>query len=400
VIPRNYAIRQSCRLCSGLLAEQLDLGSTPLANELLTHTDKPQDTFPLYLSRCCVCGHVQLPVVVNPQRLFANYVYRSNTSPVFVKHLEAFARDVQPKAGGFVVEIGSNDGTLLAEYKRRGFEVLGIDPAKNIADIAESRGVPTIRAFFGRATLANWNLVGRKADLVIALNVFAHADDLGEIADGVRELLADNGTFVFEVGYLPDMIERGVYRVIYHEHLSYHHVRPLQSFLLKHGLHMYDAERVATQGGSIRCKVRKNTAAAGEVPNVSTAMFNQFVMPERDAALTDVRRLRAVIDKDRAELRTILNEARATGKTVCGYGCPAQLTTTAYALGIEHEDIDFVVDDNDLKQGKYTPGLFWPIVPTSYLVDMEPDVCVIFSGNFAADIIDRHKDFAGEWVVP
>lgn len=388
----NYRIRFDCRLCGGILAEQLDLGETPLANELLTHTDKPQDTFPLYLSRCTVCNHVQLPVVVNPQRLFANYVYQSSTSPVFVKHLEDFARDVQPKPGGFVVEIGSNDGTLLAEYKRKGFEVLGIDPANNIAEIAEARGVPTIRAFFGRATLANWHLTGRKADLVIALNVFAHSDELSDIAQGVSELLSDDGEFVVECGYLPDMIQRGVYSVIYHEHLAYWHAGAMFSFLMAHGLHLYDAERVNTQGGSMRYYASKRQQSQSD-------RLRAILAVETPESL-DVRRLRAGIDKDRVELREVLDEAKAAGKTVCGYGCPAQLTTTAYALGLRHEDISFVVDDNPLKVGKYTPGLFWPIVPTSALIDKAPDICVVFSANFAADIINRHPDFAGEWVLP
>jgi hypothetical protein len=386
-----YRDRHTCRLCEGTLTHVLELPSTPLANELPI-APGPQDTFPLYLARCDDCGHIQLPVVVDPQRLFANYVYQSSTSSVFVKHLEEFARDVQPKPGGFVVEIGSNDGTLLLEYKAKGFEVLGIDPAKNIADIAESRGIPTLRAFFGRATLANWNLVGRKAGLVVALNVFAHSNELVDIAEGVALLLADDGEFVIECGYLPDMIARGIYRVIYHEHLAFWHCAPMFSFLMAHGLHLYDAERVDTQGGSMRYY-------ASRAPRAQSDRLRALLVAETPEAC-DVSRLAECIRKDAAELREILDEARAKGQTVCGYGCPAQLTTTAYALGLTRDDIAFVVDDNPLKQGKYTPGLNWPIVSTSYLVDKKPDVCVIFSANFAMDIINRHPDFAGEWVVP
>lgn len=389
---KDFKVRFDCRLCNGTLAEVLDLGETPLANELPDRQDAQQDTFPLYLSRCTICGHVQLPVVVNPERLFSNYVYRSSTSPVFRKHLADFALDVQPKASGFVVEIGSNDGELLLQYKRRGFQVLGIDPAQNIANIAERRGVPTLRAFFGRKTLANWNLAGRKADLVVALNVFAHADDLGEIADGVAALLADDGEFVIECGYLPDMVERGVWRVVYHEHLSYWHAGAMFSFLMAHGLHLYDAERVETQGGSMRYYASRAPRSQSESLRAILAAETPF--------LCDVSRLREPIARDRARLRSKLDAARAEGKTVCGYGCPAQLTTTAYTLGLRREDIAFVVDDNPLKQGRYTPGLHWPIVPTSFLVDKTPGVCVIFSANFADDIKARHPDFAGQWVIP
>jgi SAM-dependent methyltransferase len=251
---RDYRVRTDCRLCGGPLATRLALGNTPLANELVDRQDAEQDTFPLYLAQCAICQHVQLPVVVNPERLFQRgYVYQSGTSPEFVKYLQAFARDVQPaRAGGFVLEVASNDGCLLAEYQRLGFSVLGIDPAHNAADVAEARRVPTIRAFFGHATLANWNLAGRKADLVIALNVMAHIDDLSDVLIGICALLSDDGKFVMEVGYLPDMISRGVWRVCYHEHLSYHHIAPLVNFFASHGLEIVDAHRVPTQGGSIR----------------------------------------------------------------------------------------------------------------------------------------------------
>lgn len=387
---KDFRIRFDCKLCGGILQEQLELGETPLANELPTRQGAEQDMFPLYLSRCTICQHVQLPVVVNQQRLFSSYLYQSGTSPVFVRHLQDFARDVQPKAGGFVVEIGSNDGTLLAEYKRLGFNVLGIDPAKNIAEIAEANGVPTIRAFFGRATLSNWNLMGRKADLVIANNVFAHADDLADIAEGVAMLLADDGEFVLECGYLPDMIKLGVFSVIYHEHLSFWHAQPMFSFLAAHGLHLYDAERVPTQGGSMRYY-------ASRAPRSQSERLREILAAETPASC-DVSKLAVNIEARRMVLQAILSKARAEGLTVCGYGCPAQLTTTAYALGLKRGDVKFVVDDNPLKQGRYTPGLHWPIVPPTQLY--QADICIVFSGNFIADIKRRHTDFSGSWVVP
>jgi len=393
---KDYTIRNNCRLCSGLLTEVLDLGETCLANELpVAPIEGGQDKFPLYLSRCTVCGHVQLPVVVNPERLFRDYVYRSGTSPVFVKHLKDFARDVQPRAGGFVVEIGSNDGTLLAEYKRLGFEVLGIDPAQNIANIAELENkVPTVRDFFtAELVRKNWNLVGRKADLIVANNVFAHADDLFGIVEGVAELLADGGQFVFEVGYLPDVIANGLYRCLYHEHLSVHHLRPLQSFLRTHGLRMYDAERVNTQGGSVRVYAALRDPDAYDPVSPRLADMLASETPEA----IDVSRLAAKIVEDESELRAMLDVAKAAKQKVFGYGAPAQLTTTCAVLGITRDDIAFVVDDSPLKVGKFTPGEFVPIVGVERL--NEADVCVIFSANFAADIINRHPDFKGEWVV-
>ena len=395
----TYRIRTNCRLCGTprdtMKPPALDLGSTPLANELLSSTALPQDLFPLYLVTCERCGHVQLPVVANPERLFCNYVYQSSTSETFTSHLKEFASTVKAREGAFVVEIGSNDGTLLKEYKARGCEVLGVDPASNIADIAENKnGVPTVRAFFGRETLANWNLVGRKADLILALNVFAHADDLGEIVEGVAGLLADDGRFVFEVGYLPSVIERGLYRVIYHEHLSYHHLAPLLPFFERYGLEVYDAERVNTQGGSVRVSV------GWRDKRPRTADLVKLLAEEQKPGALDVGKLATRIKDDRESLRFELDEAQAAGKKVCGYGSPAQLVTTAYALGLSHSDIAYVCDDNPLKVGKYTPGLFWPIVPTSALYDGGASVCVIFSANFAGEIVNRHASWEGDWVIP
>lgn len=378
------------------MSEVLRLPDTPLANELSPSADFVQDVFPLFLSRCDSCGHVQLPVVVCPDRLFRHYVYQSGTSPLFVKHLHDFARDVSVPAGRLVVEIGSNDGTLLAEYARLGARVIGVDPAENIADIAENKNdVLTIRAFFGKETLGHPLLARKKADLIVANNVFAHADDLSDILDGVRCLLAEGGRFVFEVGYLCDVVSRGLYRVVYHEHVSYHHLSPLQGFLARHDLHLYDAVRVGTQGGSIRCFAR--VASLGDTA-VSPGLFDLLAAETPDSV--DVSLLSAVIASSRDSLRLKLDDVRAAGKTVCGYGSPAQLVTTCYALGVTRDDLSFVADDNPLKHGMFTPGLCWPIVPPMLLRETRPDVCVIFSANFSSDIISRYSGLGCEWIIP
>lgn len=413
---KDHKIRFHCRLCSGLLAKALDLGETCLANELPSwRIEGGQDKFPLYLSRCTICGHVQLPVVVNPERLFRDYVYQSGTSPVFVKHLQNFARDVQPaRTGGFVVELGSNDGTLLAEYKRLGFEVLGVDPAHNIANIAEIKNkVPTVRDFFSKGLVgSNWNLKGRKADLIVALNVFAHADDLAGIVEGVAELLADGGQFVFEVGYLPDVIAKGLYRICYHEHLAYWHLTPMIPFFERFGLELFETEPVNTQGGSVRCYVRHRGAVVQQTSNCIRHAdcrknhgahmpgwhLREMLAAETPEAL-DVSRLAVKIAEDKLSIREVLDQAKAAGQKVCGYGAPAQLTTTCAVLEITRDDIAYVCDDNPLKQGKFTPGEFIHIVPPSGLYDGGAQVCVIFSANFADDIRERHADWDGAWVT-
>lgn len=380
-----FRIRPDCRLCSGAIVEVLHLPDTPLANEYpVAPFDGGQDTFPLYLAQCVECGHVQLPVVVDPERLFRQYAYQSGTSAVFREHLRSFAEQVRPKRGAFVVEIGSNDGTLLGEYRQRGFRVLGVDPARNLVEAARERGVDTIAEFF-TADLARDILAKHgPADLIIANNVFAHADDLGSIADGVKVLLAPGGEFVFEVSYLPDVIERGLYRVIYHEHLSYHTINPLHRFFAARGLALQRGARVRvpTQGGSVRL-VAGHATIPGFVP----------IEPE---AVGDVTTLAACIARDRERIHSTLSLLRAAGKTVCGYGAPAQLTTTMYALGLTGEHVSFIVDDNPLKIGRCTPGTFIPIVSAAEIE--RADACVIFSANFADDIKARHADYRGEWI--
>ncbi len=401
---REYEVRGDCRLCSGALELVLDLGDTPLANEYPTAPiEGGQDTFPLYLTQCQDCGHVQLPVIVDPERLFRNYAYQSATSPVFRQHLAEFAVDVQPaKPGGLVVEIGSNDGTLLGEYRRLGYRVLGVDPARNLVDAANAGGLDTIPEFFSVPVARDILAKHGPADLVVALNVFAHADDLAGITQGISELLAPGGQFVFEVGYLADVIANGLYRVIYHEHLSYHSVKPLVKFFERFGLTLRDVRRVSTQGGSIRCTVEK-----GQTPK-SEALW--AYLDYESKSQMNVAWLAELIKSDKAKLRAKLDQLKAAGKVVCGYGAPAQLTTTCYTMGITRDDVAFIVDDNPNKQGRYTPGLFIPIIPPGAIVGMlwgggtptprlrEPDACIIFSANFAADIRARHPGFRGEWV--
>lgn len=391
----DYHIRTDCRLCFGPLERLLDLGYTPLANE---YPEQPglQDEFPLFLSRCQHCGHVQLPVVVNPERLFRNYAYQSGTSPVFRAHLREFAQDTMPhhpRQDGppLIVDIASNDGTLLSEFEALGpCKLLGVDPARNLAAQALEKGIATITEFFTPSLARDIVRDRGKAHLITALNVCAHVDDLNSFMAGVAELLHDDGMFVMEVGYLPDVIERGLYRVVYHEHLSYHNLASLFPFLRKHGLYLTHAHRVPSQGGSIRAYVRRTPSGPLEKD------FYDLRSAETPEAL-NVQRLVTRMGQDGFKLHKAIKSLRL-GQTVCGYGAPAQLTTTCYALGIMRDDIAFIVDDNPLKQGRFTPGRHIPILPPSALYERKPDACVIFSANFSEDIRARHREYRGEWI--
>lgn len=396
----SYHVRKNCRLCSALdLETVLQLEDTPLANEFNADREETQEKFPLYLARCRSCGHVQLPVVVDPARLFRNYVYVSGTSPSFVEHFRRYAQEMISglglQAGDLVVDVGSNDGTLLRFFKEAGMRVIGIDPAMEIAARATASGIETIPEFFNRELSAKIAREHGPARLVVANNVFAHADNLAEISTAAQILLdPDRGRFVFEVQYVVDLIEKTLCDVIYHEHLSYHSVEPLVSFFDILSMKLEDVSHVDTHGGSIRCVVSPWGSIASD-------RVDDFIKVERATMLNDPWiRLKDRIDASGEKLRGFLHGAARDGLKVAGFGAPAKLTTLCHQFGIVREDISYIVDDNPLKQGLFSPSIKIPIVPSSRLREEPPDRVVIFAWNFADQIAAKHPELAGRFVVP
>lgn len=401
----SWREREGCRLCAETLLDiVLKLEPTPPANEFVRPEDPPQELIPLFLVRCPSCGHVQLPIVVDPERLFRNYVYVSGTAPSFVEHFRRYAEECTEafdlRHGDLVVEIGSNDGTLLRAFKALGMSVQGVDPALQIAELATSSGIPTLPTFFTRIVAANIKeATGKTAALVVANNVFAHADDLRDIALGVRDLLdPKRGRFVFEVQYLLDLVDGCLFDMIYHEHLSYHHLTPLAHFFHSLGMSLVDVQRVATHGGSVRC-----TAVPGQHVQASDRLR---ALIEKEALALDPRgqpfidlELRISIAKE--DLRLFLDAEAREGRQVAGYGAPAKMTTLCHELGVTAEDIAYVVDDSPWKQGLLAPGTRIPIV-APFSRQHAPDAFVIFAWNFAEPIAKklRASGFRGKIVTP
>lgn len=403
----HYRIRSDCRLCgSEPLKKVLDFPNTPLANEFPRTPGEIQEVFPLWLSSCEECGHVQLPVVVDPERLFREYVYVSGTSPVFVDHFRRYADECEEElqANDFVVEIGSNDGTLLRFFKEKGMRVLGIDPATAIAEKATESGIPTLPKFFTEELANQIKFENGKASLVVANNVFAHADDLNAIARGVKSLLDQDGRFVFEVSYLADVVENVLFDTVYHEHLSYHAVEPLRRFLRKNGLWLLDAKRVATHGGSIRVTAVHAHSAREYGLSMSASAMN--LLTEEKRAWLWTRGTFAILERKiaerRDELLRILHGARMAGKRIAAYGAPAKATTLVRTFGIE-EMLDFVVDDSPLKQGRWLPGGNVPVLPSSAIEERKPDYLIILAWNFADSILEKlsgYRNAGGKCIVP
>lgn len=397
----------ACRLCRGKnLAEVLSLTATPPANACVpaNQLDVVQPRFPLDVAFCNDCGHLQLIDEVDPSYLFSHYVYASGAAPAMVAHLNAYGANLVRRLDlgpdDFVVEIGSNDGTFLRTFKDAGCRVLGIDPAQNIAAQANAAGIATLPAFFNLDVAKQVRAEYGAAKLVCANHVFAHVNDMQGFVDGVRNLLAPDGTFVFEVGYLLDVYEKSTFDTIYHEHLDYHRVGPLRRFFDANGLEMIAAERSDIQGGSLRGYV--------SLPGVYPVQPSLAALEakEEKAGLDKPATFLSWADRIRRsgiELTTLLSGLKAQGKTIAAYGLPAKATTLMYHFGLDQETIAYIVDDAPLKVGLYSPGLHVPIVAVDALYQNRPDYVVVLAWNFADSIIARHQAFlaaGGRFIVP
>jgi hypothetical protein len=393
--PRMYQFRTTCRLCSGPIDRVLDLGEVPLANDYWTAeqvaSGETQDTFPVVIGQCRGCGHVQLQTIVNPDRLYSQYSYTSGVAPSFRAHLESLATELYSAGHRTIVDIGSNDGTLLHYCRNVGMRGIGVDPARNLAAESSARGQLTVPAFFNAETArAIRELIGRP-DVVSSLNSFAHCDGLGAIADGVRELICGGSTFVFEVAYLLDLLEKNEVGSLYQEHASHWHVTPMVPFFLAHGLELVRVERIASQGGSLRCYVR--TAGEG-APDWSVAAI---VDEEKRAIHSLIAAWPQRVDQERDALKAEIAPYRGR---LAIFGAPARLTTYAYAMGLQPSDVVCVFDDEPRKLGRYTPGLHWPIVPSSELMVRNPPAVLVAAWPYARDIMARFPEYRGRWILP
>jgi len=398
--------RTDCRLCgSSDLIEAFSFGETPPANAYLSKQDLDASELfaPLTVNFCNNCRLVQLRDVVDPKVLFSRYLYVSGTSPSFVAHFADYAQTLVERFGltneSLAVDIGSNDGTLLLQFKRRGTRILGIDPAENIAAEATKNGIPTLAAFFTPGVARDVATQHGTASVITANNVFAHTDDVTGFVQAVKGLLADDGVFVFEAQYLKDLVEQNLFDIVYHEHLCYYHLTPLVPFFKRLGMRLFDVEHVPTHGGSLRVYVCRDQATHRTTDRVGEMLQKEAPLNE----LSTYRSFAARITKNGETLRGILESLRATGKRVVGYGAPAKATTLCYALGIDASHLDYIVDDAPLKQGLYMPGTHIPIKSSDMLYSDNPDYCLILAWNFAGAIMQKHRQFrenGGRFIMP
>ena len=381
----------ACRACGAPLERLfVDLGMSPPCEDFLTEERlyQPEVFYPLDVRICDACLLVQLPSYVAPEAIFREYAYFSSYSASWVDHARRFVDEAARRqglgAGSRVVEVASNDGYLLGHVIGRGIPALGIEPARNIAQVARERGIPTLDEFFGLELARRVAAEGGHADLVVANNVFAHIPDLNDFTAGLAHLLADDGLLSIEVAYLPRLIEHNEFDTIYHEHFMYYTLMSAGSVLSRHGLRVQDVEELTTHGGSIRLWIvhdhdpRPTTAAVAALRDRERAAG--YDRPEGYAGFAPR------VEATKRDFLGFLIEERRQGHRIAGYGAPGKANTLLNFCGIRTDLIEFVVDKNPYKHGRFTPGTHIPIHDPAVLDRERPDVIVIMPWNLREEI--------------
>lgn len=400
----NFTYKTKCRICDGSdFVKILDLGEMPLANAFLKEENlsKEERKFPLVVYFCKNCALLQLLDVVNPEILFGHYDYCTSASKPLAEHFRQSGEQLVQKfiksKDDLAVEIGGNDGVLLGAIKDR-CRTLNIEPARNIADISSQQGIETINSFFDSSLADRIVKDYGRARLVVANNVIAHIDNLKDVFAGVKNLLEDDGVFVFEVHWVGNLISEGGFDQIYHEHLCYFSLSALQYLVKQFGLKIFDVELIPIHGQSMRVYVGKRKDRSEAV--------DKFLEKEKKLGLLKAEtflKFAEKVENNSKELRNLLTRLKSEGKKVVGYGAPAKGNTLLNYYKIDKSLLDFIVDTTPLKQGLYTPGSRIRIYPPDKLKEARPDYLLLLAWNYAEAIIANEKEFSnrgGKFIIP
>lgn len=402
----DHVPRTTCRICgAGDLDVFLDLGATPLANALVApeRTADVEPRYPLATARCPRCGMVQLTVVVDPSVMFANYLYASSASAPMLSHFDQYAGEVAERfapPGAFVAEIGSNDGVLLRPLARRGVAVLGIEPASNIAATANASGLRTWNEFFSAAVSRKARAELGPAKAVLANNVLAHIDDLRDVLAGLDVLLDADGVFVAEFPYLGDLIEHVEYDTIYHEHLSYLSLSPLDRLFDQIDLELFDVHHLPIHGGSLRVFAGRRGA------HPKTAELAAMRDTEAKAGLAEPATYRAFAERvgaSRTALRALIDREQQAGRRIAGLGATAKGNTLLNYCELGPNEVAYIGDSTPMKQGLLTPGMHIPVVAEERLKADRPDRILLLAWNYADAIVPRYSEYleaGGRFIHP
>jgi 2-polyprenyl-3-methyl-5-hydroxy-6-metoxy-1,4-benzoquinol methylase len=398
----------TCRFCGAPLTRSMaDLGSTPLSNSYLRAEDleRMEPNYPLHARVCGECFLVQLEAFETPQNIFGDYAYFSSYSDSWLRHAKAYAESMTRRfglgAGSRVVEVASNDGYLLRWFRDAGIPVLGVEPAANVAKVAEENGIPSRVLFFGKATAEALRAEGLAADLTAANNVLAHVPDINDFVSGFAALLKPEGVSTFEFPHLLQLMRHRQFDTIYHEHFSYLSLVTVRKIFAAHGLRVFDVEQLPTHGGSLRVFACLQGAAHAETPAVAA-----LVAAEEAFGLTDPDRyagFQEEVKKVKRDLLSFLIEAKRAGKRVAGYGAPAKGNTLLNYCGVGTDMVDFTVDRSPHKQNTWLPGTRIPVHAPERIAAEKPDYLLILPWNLRDEVMEQMshiREWGGRFVVP
>ncbi len=399
---------QPCRLCgAGLHHTFCDLGMSPLCESFLPadRLDRMEPYYPLRVMVCASCFLVQLREYVAPEHIFDDYAYFSSYSTSWVAHAKAYCDTVERRFGlgrdSLVVELASNDGYLLQHFLPKGIPVLGIEPAANVAAAATEKGVPTVIDFFGTKLAAKLAAEGRRADLIAGNNVLAQVPDLNDFVAGMPMILAPEGVVTLEFPHLARLIDERQFDTIYHEHFSYFSLVSVERLAARHGLRLIDVEELPTHGGSLRVFLAHESSSHPVAPAVGRVLAAEEARGFR--SIETYTGFDAEVRALKRDLLDLLIGLKRQGKRICGYGAPGKGNTLLNYCGIGPDFLDFTVDRNPYKHGRFTPGMHVPIHAPEALDAARPDYVLILPWNLKTEIMHQLAhiaDWGGKFIVP
>jgi SAM-dependent methyltransferase len=403
------SVHYPCRFCAAPVTTVVcDLGMSPLCESFLAADQRNQmePFYPLRADVCQRCWLVQLESYVAPESIFTEYAYFSSYSDSWVDHARRYAEAVIDRfglgAGSMVVELASNDGYLLQHFVERGVPVLGVEPAVNVAEAAEARGVPTLTRFFGRELAGELAADRGQADLVVANNVLAQVPDLNDFVAGIARLLAPGGVVTVEFPHLVRLLEGNQFDTIYHEHFSYFSFGTARRIFGRHGIELFDVEELATHGGSLRIYGRHRDGP-GPAPSARVDALAAREAAAGMETLAPYLGFGARVERTKRRLLEFLVRAKDEGASIAGYGAPGKGNTLLNYCGIRTDFLDYTVDRNPYKHGRFTPGTHIPIHPPERLAETRPDYILILPWNLKDEIIaqlDYTRAWGASFVVP
>lgn len=403
------AYAASCRFCGAALSTTfVDLGNSPLCESFLTASqlNAMEPFYPLHVQVCDECFLVQLQEYVSPEEIFTDYAYFSSYSTSWLEHAERYTEMAIERFGlgpeSLAVELASNDGYLLQYFVKCGVPVLGIEPAKNVAEAAEEKGVRTLTEFFGVDCARKLAGAGTRPDLVVGNNVLAQVPDINDFVEGIRILLGPAGVVTMEFPHLVRLVEGNQFDTIYHEHFSYFSLVTTERIFAAHGLTIFDVDEIPTHGGSLRIYARH----ADDVARPVTDRVRALAALELELGLEGPEYYAAFSEQVKETKRGLLSfliEARRSGKSVAGYGAPGKGNTLLNYCGIRTDLLDYTVDRNPHKHGKFLPGTHIPIYDPSRIDETQPDYILILPWNLKDEIIGQlapARSWGARFVVP